>query len=251
MNSTSPPTPCATVIVCKTSNCDATMSIISTLWELNASLIQLQRATSACASPRPTSIPCKISMTMFASAFLASPARQLLQPGHPRRRRHAGAHHRPMQSRHGYRLQRHLGLPSFGHLLGQHPLGVRASSIAAAIGHRTKANWPRCSTKPSPPVCGAASTRSCCAATPISRRPSISIAGMPTAASPSFSATPAARYNLKALAEQLPAKAWKKLTRPARYQAVTGLRHRPVNVKDKICARTWFRNLAPPQRRSG
>ena len=52
-----------------------------------------------------------------------------------------------------------------------------------------------------------------------------------------------ARDNLKALAEQLPANAWKKLTRPARYQAVTGLRHRPVNVKDKIVRERGFETL--------
>jgi hypothetical protein len=52
-----------------------------------------------------------------------------------------------------------------------------------------------------------------------------------------------ARDNLKALAEQLPAHTWKKLTRPARYQAVTGLRHRPVNVKDKIVRERGFETL--------
>src|SRR5271163_3285089 len=52
-----------------------------------------------------------------------------------------------------------------------------------------------------------------------------------------------ARDNLKALAEQLPAKAWQKLTRPARYQAVTGLRHRPVNIKDKIVRERGFETL--------
>ena len=40
--------------------------------------------------------------------------------------------------------------------------------------------------------------------------------------------------NLKERAEDLPATAWKKLARPPRYQAVTALRHRPDNVKDRI-----------------
>jgi hypothetical protein len=52
-----------------------------------------------------------------------------------------------------------------------------------------------------------------------------------------------AKANLKDLAEQLPAHAWKKLTRPARYQAVTGLRHRPINVKDKIVRERGFETL--------
>ena len=52
-----------------------------------------------------------------------------------------------------------------------------------------------------------------------------------------------ARPNLEDLARNLPAKAWKKLTRPARYQAVTGLRHRPVNVKDKIVRERGFETL--------
>jgi hypothetical protein len=52
-----------------------------------------------------------------------------------------------------------------------------------------------------------------------------------------------ARANLEDLARNLPAKAWKTLTRPARYQAVTGLRHRPVNVKDKIVRERGFETL--------
>lgn len=49
--------------------------------------------------------------------------------------------------------------------------------------------------------------------------------------------------NLKDSADQLPAKAWKKLQRPPQYQAVTGLRHRPDNVKDKIVRARGFERL--------
>jgi hypothetical protein len=49
--------------------------------------------------------------------------------------------------------------------------------------------------------------------------------------------------NLKALAEQLPASAWQPLQRPPRYQAVTGLRHRPVNVKDQIVRARGYETL--------
>jgi Transposase DDE domain group 1 len=52
-----------------------------------------------------------------------------------------------------------------------------------------------------------------------------------------------AKDNLKDLAEQLPAKAWRKLQRPPRYHAVTGLRHRPDNVKDKIVRARGFETL--------
>ena len=52
-----------------------------------------------------------------------------------------------------------------------------------------------------------------------------------------------ARANLEDIARQLPANAWQKLQRPARYQAVTGLRHRPVNVKDKIVRARGFETL--------
>jgi hypothetical protein len=52
-----------------------------------------------------------------------------------------------------------------------------------------------------------------------------------------------ARANLENLARDLPAQAWKKLTRPPRYQAVTGLRHRPVNIKDKIVRERGFETL--------
>lgn len=49
--------------------------------------------------------------------------------------------------------------------------------------------------------------------------------------------------NLKDLAEQLPANAWQKLQRPSKYQAVTGLRHRPENVKDKIVRARGYETL--------
>jgi hypothetical protein len=51
------------------------------------------------------------------------------------------------------------------------------------------------------------------------------------------------RRNLEDSARQLPEKAWHKLVRPARYQAVTGLRHRPVNVKDRIVRERGFETL--------
>ncbi len=49
--------------------------------------------------------------------------------------------------------------------------------------------------------------------------------------------------NLQALADELPASAWKKLHRPARYQAVTGLRYRPDNVKDAIVRQRGYETL--------
>jgi hypothetical protein len=52
-----------------------------------------------------------------------------------------------------------------------------------------------------------------------------------------------ARANLEQKARALPANAWKKLIRPPRYQAVTGLRHRPVNVKDRVVRKRGFETL--------
>jgi hypothetical protein len=49
--------------------------------------------------------------------------------------------------------------------------------------------------------------------------------------------------NLEELAERLPEQAWQKLQRPPRYQAVTGLRHRPTNVKDRIVRERGFETL--------
>ena len=49
--------------------------------------------------------------------------------------------------------------------------------------------------------------------------------------------------NLVELAEQLPERAWVQLQRPPRYQAVTGLRHRPENVKDRIVRERGFETL--------
>jgi hypothetical protein len=51
------------------------------------------------------------------------------------------------------------------------------------------------------------------------------------------------KANLVDSAEQLPPLAWKMLQRPPRYQAVTALRHRPVNVKDKIVRERGFETL--------
>jgi hypothetical protein len=52
-----------------------------------------------------------------------------------------------------------------------------------------------------------------------------------------------AHANLENLARALPEEAWHKLVRPPRYQAVTGLRHRPVNVKDRIVRERGFETL--------
>ena len=52
-----------------------------------------------------------------------------------------------------------------------------------------------------------------------------------------------ASANLEQLARELPENAWQKLERPPRYQAVTGLRHRPVNVKDRIVRERGFETL--------
>jgi hypothetical protein len=49
--------------------------------------------------------------------------------------------------------------------------------------------------------------------------------------------------NLEELAERLPTQAWQPLQRPPRYQAVTGLRHRPENVKDKVVRQRGFETL--------
>lgn len=49
--------------------------------------------------------------------------------------------------------------------------------------------------------------------------------------------------NLQERAEHLPEQVWAKLQRPPRYQAVTGLRHRPANVKDKIVRQRGFETL--------
>jgi len=49
--------------------------------------------------------------------------------------------------------------------------------------------------------------------------------------------------NLHAIADQLPAIAWKKLERPAPYQAQTGPRRRPANVKDRIVRERGFETL--------
>jgi hypothetical protein len=54
-----------------------------------------------------------------------------------------------------------------------------------------------------------------------------------------YEATP----NLKALAEQLPQRAWKPLQRPARYQVRTQPRQRPDNVKEAVIVRREFENL--------
>jgi len=52
-----------------------------------------------------------------------------------------------------------------------------------------------------------------------------------------------ARLNLQQIARELPEHAWQKLVRPPRYEAVTGLRHRPVNVKDRIVRERGFETL--------
>ena len=52
-----------------------------------------------------------------------------------------------------------------------------------------------------------------------------------------------ARANLEKMARDLPESAWQKLKRPPRYQAVTGLRHPPVNVKDGIVRERGYETL--------
>jgi hypothetical protein len=49
--------------------------------------------------------------------------------------------------------------------------------------------------------------------------------------------------NLQHLAEQLPARAWRRLERPARYEVQTEPRQRPPNVKDAVVQQRGFRNL--------
>jgi hypothetical protein len=48
--------------------------------------------------------------------------------------------------------------------------------------------------------------------------------------------------NLKAIAEDLPARAWKPLQRPARYAVQTKLRQRPDNVKEAVVVAREFEN---------
>ncbi len=54
-----------------------------------------------------------------------------------------------------------------------------------------------------------------------------------------FDATP----NLRALAEQLPAAAWQRLQRPARYEVQTQPRQRRDNVKEAVVVRREFENI--------
>jgi len=49
--------------------------------------------------------------------------------------------------------------------------------------------------------------------------------------------------NLQQKARDVPENAWQKLIRPPRYEAVTGLRHKPVNVKDRIVRTRGFETL--------
>ena len=49
--------------------------------------------------------------------------------------------------------------------------------------------------------------------------------------------------NLVAIAEQLPAKAWRRLVRPVRYQVHTQPRRRPVDVKDRIVRERGYETL--------
>ncbi|MDQ5845225.1 MAG: IS1380 family transposase [Acidobacteriota bacterium] len=52
-----------------------------------------------------------------------------------------------------------------------------------------------------------------------------------------------AKDNLKASADHLPERAWKKLLRPPRWQAKTDPRQRPANVKDQIVRQRGFETL--------
>jgi hypothetical protein len=49
--------------------------------------------------------------------------------------------------------------------------------------------------------------------------------------------------NLKAIAEDLPARAWRKLERPARYEVRTAPRRRPENVKQAVVVQRQFQDL--------
>ena len=49
--------------------------------------------------------------------------------------------------------------------------------------------------------------------------------------------------NLKALANDLPAQAWKRLERPARYEVKTEPRQRPENVKEKLVVEHEYKNI--------
>lgn len=51
------------------------------------------------------------------------------------------------------------------------------------------------------------------------------------------------RLNLEQIARELPENVWKRLQRPPRYQAVTGLRHKPAKVKDRIVRERGFETL--------
>lgn len=52
-----------------------------------------------------------------------------------------------------------------------------------------------------------------------------------------------ARANLEQIARDLPVNAWQKLIRPPRYQAVTALRHKPINVKDRVVRERGYETL--------
>ncbi len=49
--------------------------------------------------------------------------------------------------------------------------------------------------------------------------------------------------NLQQLADDLPARAWRRLERPARYEVKTQPRQRPANVKEAVVVEREFRNL--------
>jgi hypothetical protein len=51
------------------------------------------------------------------------------------------------------------------------------------------------------------------------------------------------KANLQEIVAKLPERAWDKLERPPRYQAVTGPRHRPDNVKDQIVRERGYETL--------
>src|ERR1035437_10086655 len=52
-----------------------------------------------------------------------------------------------------------------------------------------------------------------------------------------------ARPNLNQLAEALPASAWKKLERPAKYDVKTQPRSRPENVQARVVREREFKNI--------
>jgi hypothetical protein len=52
-----------------------------------------------------------------------------------------------------------------------------------------------------------------------------------------------AQPNLMSMAQQLPARVWQGLTRPARYEVATMPRRRPANVKQEVVVRKGYTDI--------